>query len=386
MRNFIYLIILTALIGFNFSCRNRETPVPDAAPIAAPGTVTFTQSQLQEAGLSFGTIENKKLSHDFPARGKLVLPPGNKATVSTVSGGTVISILVRRGNRVSQGQVLAYITDPDLVLLQQDYLSASAQKEYMEKEYERQHALSLQEVNSTKTFQKTEADLKEVKARAEGMAVRLRQAGINPSEINSSGIMEKVAIRSPISGAVEKVLVNLGQYLSPETPLFEVVDTRRLILEMAVFEKDILSVKEGQRVTFELGITGEKSFEAKVSSIGSVVSEDARVVGVLAEFPNEGRLLPGMFASAKIHAGEDMYKALPEDAVLTRSEEEQYIFYTLDDPSSASIGFHKVLVKTGFREDGWVQIECESPLPEGALVVVKGVYYVWAEMEKSAEE
>jgi cobalt-zinc-cadmium efflux system membrane fusion protein len=386
MKTLAYLFVLAATISLTFSCRNREIPVEDTAPVPAPGTVAFTQDQIKEAGLSFGTIQEKQLSHDFPARGKLVLPPGSKATVTTVTGGTLVSIQTQRGNKVAKGQALAYISDPELVILQQDYLSALAQKAYMEKEYERQAALNREEVNSAKVFQKTEAELKELQARTDGLAVRLRQAGINPSELLSSGIQEKVAVRSPVSGKVESVLADLGQYVGPETPLFEVVDTRRLLLEMAVFEKDVLSVREGQRVTFELGITGDRSFEAKVSSIGSVVSEDARVVGVLAEFVNEGQLLPGMFASAKIHAGEDLYMALPEEAVLTRSEEEQYIFYTLDDPSSASIGFHKVLVKTGFREDGWVQIECESPLPEGALVVVKGVYYVWAEMEKSAEE
>ena len=377
------LVLGTAMMMV--SCSRDPQALQEEPARADEGTVILTPEQQAQAGLAYGSIEEKMLSSDFPARGKLILPPANHALVTSVSGGIIHDILVVPGQQVSTGQVLAYIKDPELIRLQQDYLEARAALGFQEKEVERQRLLGKEEVNAAKVLQKAESELASLKARTEGLQASLRLAGIDPTSL-SQGLTERIPLRSRIPGRVEKIMASLGQHLSVETPVFEIVDARRLYLEMAVFEKDILTVRTGQRVTFDLGSANEKEYEARVLSIGSVVQDEARVVSVLAEFVNEEGLMPGMFAAAKIHAGENLYRALPEEAILTRTDQEQYLFYTLDTPGKGDMTFHRLAVSTGFREDGWAQVECASPLPEGARVVVKGVYYVWAEMEKNAEE
>ena len=48
------------------------------------------------------------------------------------------SLKVMPGQAVARGQVIAFIDNPEYIDLQQTYLDASAQTEYLEKEYKRQ--------------------------------------------------------------------------------------------------------------------------------------------------------------------------------------------------------------------------------------------------------
>lgn len=387
MRKIQTIVLFTALLGIAglSSCKGEPEKIMESEAVVHSG-VSLGGEQLVNAHLSFGVLEDKLLSSDFPARGKLVLPPERKALVNSLYSGIVKSIEVRSGALVNPGSVLAYVSSPEIIQLQQEYLSVSARLSFLKNEFDRQSALNNEEVNATKVMQRAESEFLEARALQSTLAARLKLAGLDPAKVDDLHLTEVIAIKSPIYGKVEKVNIVIGQSLREEMPSFEIVDTRKLYVEIAVFEKDILSVAKGQRISFELSNLDETEYEANVISIGSVVENDARVVSILAEFNNTAGLLPGMFAAAKIHAGEKHYKALPEDAVMIRSEDEKFIFYTLNDSADTEMVFQKAMVETGFREDGWVQIISSDPLPAGAMVVFSGVYYIWGEMEKQLEE
>lgn len=379
----IKVFVVSTLLLSSCASQTEETTATD---ITVSDGLELDAVLLNNAGLQFGQVEDRLLSSDVPARGELVLPPGKHAFVNSMIPGMVSKILVIPGQRVSRGQMLAYLSGPELLKLQQDYLSAHARLQYLEQEYLRQDKLKEDGVNAIKAFQQAKADYGTAVAEEAGLSSRLAQVGIKSDAILKEGPQDQIGLRSPISGKVEQVFMALGQQLMPEDPLFEIIDTRELLLQISVFEKDILSIEEGQRVSFQLGNQENKEYEAEIISVGSTVNDKARVVNVFAQFDNDAGLLPGMFASAKIHAGEEVFPSLPEDAIITRSEDEQFIYYTLDDTNGESLSFNELPVKTGYREEGWVQVSFDNPPPKGAKIVVEGAYYIWAEFQKSMEE
>ena len=90
--------------------------------------------------------------------GVIMVSPQQNATVSLTMGGKVHSLKVMPGQAVARGQVIASIDNPEYIDLQQTYLDAFAQTEYLEKEYKRQSDLSANDASSQKKMQQSKAE------------------------------------------------------------------------------------------------------------------------------------------------------------------------------------------------------------------------------------
>lgn len=84
--------------------------------------------------------------------GIMVVPPQRQATVTLTMGGTVHATTLLPGDYVKKGSVIVSLENPDFITLQQTYLDAHAQTEYLEAEYKRQQRLSRARSGLAKTF------------------------------------------------------------------------------------------------------------------------------------------------------------------------------------------------------------------------------------------
>lgn len=109
---------------------------------------------------------------------------------------------------------------------------------------------------------------------------------------------EPLALRAPVSGVVVSRAVSLGQWVSAEQELFQVVDPKRLWLWLNLYENDFPKVRLGMLVRLpELGCEGRISYLAPQLEPGS------RTQPVRVEIENPGQLRIGMFSKAEILLG-----------------------------------------------------------------------------------
>ncbi len=381
------ILSILSLAAFLFSCSSREASIEESSVRNEPQGVSFTPDQVKEAGIVFGHFVEAELSHDVFAKGRLQLPNDRMAEANTFLGGMVSRIYIHHGAEVKKGQAICKLTHPDIIQLQQDYLNAKYELEVATQQYERQKKLVKEDIASKKNFQMAERDYLKAKTDFDALEMNARLAGFSMDALNKGEITDHLDIVSPIQGKVNKISVNLGQYVSPGESVAEIVDKSDLHVEMMVFEKDIPFIKPGQRVTLTLSNISDQVLEGKVFTVGSTMEETARTIPVLAhlnEMPPDA--YPGMFISATIHTGESMFSALPEDAIIAEREGEYYVFYTTDDITSTGIiRFDKVRVNPGLIEDGYASMEVLDPLPENASIVVAGGYYIRSVMVRSIE-
>jgi len=71
----------------------------------------------------------------------LEIPPKYRAKVTAMINGSVTKILVKQGDMIRQGDTLAFISHPDIIQLQQDFLETQSQLTFSEKDYLRQKNL-----------------------------------------------------------------------------------------------------------------------------------------------------------------------------------------------------------------------------------------------------
>ena len=350
--------------------------------------VHLSEQQFQALGLKVDTIPVRNVGSYVEANGQLEVPPQNEAAITAIIGANITSIEVIEGDKVNKGQVLAYLSHPDLIHLQTDYMNYWNQLQYLEKEYERQSKLYDEKVGSGKELQKTKADYQSARGMVKGFEAQLRLMGMNLDKVQEGEIYEQVAVISPLDGHVRSVEVKTGQYVQPQTEMFEVVNIEHIHADLMVFEKDVHKVKEGQKVRFSVESLPGKQMEAVIYAVGKSFEQDPKAIHLHAEIENkEGLLLPGMYVRGQILSEDDSGFALPE-AGIVREDEKHFIFtaHMENDNGTTEWVFKSVEVAIGSKEGGWVQIKLLESLPKGSRIAWNSAYYIIAEMKKGEAE
>ncbi|WP_229240909.1 efflux RND transporter periplasmic adaptor subunit [Dyadobacter sp. SG02] len=374
---------LALFLGIAACKPGKEKEAAEAGAHAEEETshVELTAAQYQTAGIETGGFAVRKLSGTVAANGVIDIPPQNLVSISAPLGGFVRKSELLQGMKVQKGEVLAVIENPDFIPIQQDYLETRSKLEYAEQEYQRQSDLAKENVNAQKTLQQSTSELKVLRARLAGLKERVRTAGVDLAGLEKGSITSTASIRSPISGSVTVVNVNLGKYVNPTDVMFEIVDTDHLHVELSVFEQDIPKVKLGQLVRFRVSNNPGREDLAKVYLINQKINDD-RTVRVHCHLENEEHgLLPQNFVKAVIETGANPVNALPDEAVVD-FEGKSYVF--VKDPKGER-SFEMVEITKGISENGFTEVKMPASSGQSPQFVLKGAYALLSKLKNSEE-
>ncbi len=346
--------------------------------------VMLTAKQFDALQMEIDTLNMRNMSGYVEANGQLEVPPQNEATVTTVVGANVVSIEVIEGDKVRKGQTVAYLSHPNIIQKQTDYLDAFSNSQFLKKEYERQKTLYDAGVGSGANFQKAEAEYQASRSRVNGLEAQLQQLSISASGVRNGTIYQRVALRSPIAGFVEKVAIKTGQYVEPQTDLMEIVDTHHVHADLMVFEKDVYKVKEGQKVIFNLQSIPGKELTAEIYSVGKTFEQNPKAIHVHAEIENkEGNLIPGMYIQGRIQTENAQTIAMPEAAIAADGER---FFVFSAEKEGEDWSFKPIEVTKGTHDGDWIAVDFLSEQEPNTKYAYNNGYYLMAEMKKGESE
>ncbi len=300
MKTILISVAVLLMTACHTSTPEKERIEPEAQPeTAEPGGETSETDTDTAAGDAVTSATAMPNHSSF--NGTMIVPPQRHATVTLTMGGTVHSTNLLPGDYVRKGAVLATLENPDFINLQQSYLDAHAQVEYLEAEYHRQERLSSQEAASQKRFQQSKADYLSMKSRLEAAAAQLTILGVSPADLLQAGIRPYLEVKSPLNGYVSGMTINLGKYLEAGEPVCEVIDKAETLLCLTAYEKDLDDLTPGSRVQFRVNGMGKETFEATLLSIGQQVDAVNRSLEVYARVKgNNARFRPGMYVTARV--------------------------------------------------------------------------------------
>lgn len=350
--------------------------------------VHFSEQQFESLAMKVNQLTKRNISSYVEANGQLEVPPQNEATVTAIIGANVSSIEVIEGDKIRKGQVLAYLSHPDLIKIQTDYVSNWNELQYLETEYQRQQKLYDEKIVSGKEFQKTKSDYQSKVALVNGFEAQLKNMGLNLNKLQQSEIYNRVPLTSPIDGYVRLVEVKTGQFVQPQTELFEIVNNEHIHADFMVFEKDMHKVKKGQKIKFISESAPDKELTATIHSVGKAFEQDPKAIHLHAEIENkEGLLIPGMYVRGRIMTTATENYALPEAGVVR--EGDKYFIFTAEqekDNGKTEWAFKPIEVIVGANDDGWVEIKLLKPLKKGVQIAWNNAYYLMADMKKGEAE
>jgi len=373
-KNTFVVVWMMGIVTFLSSCSSDSQAIEISTNDTKNNRYELTSAQFKSSEMKLGKLEMREFNNVVQTNGIIDVPAPNRASISPYFGGYVKEINLLTGQRVKKGQVLFTIENPEFVQMQQDFLEAKGELVYLSADYERQKSLSKDNVTSQKNFLKAQSDYTVTKVRVESLRKKLELMNINPNALTINNIRTKINVISPIDGYVTKMEVIRGAYLNPMENAVTVVNTDHLHLELNIFEKDITSVKVGQKIRFKLQEEGNQQYEAVVHLIDKSIDEKKRTIGVHGHFLDESllsRLNPGMYVEAQIETTSEEKLSLPQEA-LVEIEDKYYVLMKIK--TTKAYAFVKKRIKTGATKNGFVAITNANDFPEDAQFLVEGAY------------
>ena len=352
------------------------------------GVVEISDKQAGTIGLEISPLEQRSLGNTIKVTGQLDLFPQDRANISPFVGGNVRSINVIEGDKVSKGQILAYLEHPDIISMQQEFQEKNDELVFLKQDFERKQTLYDKGVSSGKEFQMAQSKFRSTTSSVNALKSKLRLLGMNTDKIAEGQIFSAVPITTPIGGYVDDVMVNLGDYIAPQTKIFTVSDNSKVHVDLKVYEKDISKVKLGQQIFFTVASKPNELLKAKVHSLGKTFETDPKALHVHADMENKNSdLLPGMYVEGRIVQGEKIGYAVPEEAIIKEGEQ-SFIFIFDDDGEKEEdrMKYKMIPVSTGITDLGFVEINLPADIPKDIKVVTKGAYTLSSEMVKGELE
>ncbi|MBP7318388.1 MAG: efflux RND transporter periplasmic adaptor subunit, partial [Flavobacterium sp.] len=159
----------------------------------------------------------------------------------------------------------------------------------------------------------------------------------------------------------------------PSDVILEIVDKDHLHLELAVFEKDILNVKTGQKINFRVPEASKEVFNAEVYLVGKSIEGNNRTINVRGRLDDsiKQKLLTGMFVEAEIIVDSKKGLAIPSEALLTENNKN---FVLLLENEKNGYSFKKVSVTVGEKSEKFVEIIPNTIINASSKILTKGVF------------
>lgn len=267
--------------------------------------------------------------------------------------GTLVSLNVKAGQRVTKGQILGRIDDAGL---SQQVASLENQYSFAKTTFERQKNLWDQKIGSE--IQYLQAQTQMISA----------QRGV--AQIKAQ--LAKTEIRAPFTGTIDDVFVEKGQVVAPSPQgLMRIVNLSNMYVSTSVPESYIGKLKVGTQVDVLLSSLG-KTYKGKVRQIGNFVNPTNRSFSIEVGVPNPENLLrPNQIANLKItdYVSQNAV-VIPTNVIQEDGSKNKYVFIVTNSNGKTGIA-KKVLVKTGKSSENLTEIL--SGLSADDIVVSEGV-------------
>jgi len=292
-----------------------------------------------------------------------------EAVVTSRHSGTLATLQVRRGEKVSAGQTLAEVESQSL---RSSLEMAEASLKQAEDAYAR-----ASKVHSDGGV----ADVKMVE-----IETKLSQSKAAVAAARQS--LEECTLKAPFGGFAAEVYVSgEGESVSAVQRIVKIVDPERIEVRFAVPESEIGSIRKGEKATIEVAAIGDGAvFSGTIESLGVSASPLSHSYDCTASVSqttsgSSGRrlLLPGMVCKVRLNAVSNSEGAgftVPAEAVQT-GESGRYVWI-----AGADGVVEKRIVKIGGFAGGRGVIVTEG-LSEGEEVIVKGFRKVSSGMKVS---
>jgi RND family efflux transporter MFP subunit len=273
-----------------------------------------SDDQVESLRVSIDTITTGVFEHYIEVQGRI---DGNEniAVSPRNQGGTVTRILVKEGDAVVKGQVLAEL---DAEVLNQQLTDLQNKLEFVTDIYHRQKALWDQQIGSEVQYLKTKNDMETVENGIQTLREQIKMS----------------VISAPISGTVEDIPIKVGQLASPASPVpaFRIVNFSKVKALAEVGEAYTAKVQTGDMVKIYLPDLNQEITQ-QITFASKYINPTNRTFLVESSFTSPGiRFRANMIAVLRIKDySNPIAIAIPQNFIQNSRDEGQFVFVAAEE-------------------------------------------------------
>lgn len=275
-----------------------------------------------------------------------VVEPWVKLEVLTEVSGKVMKKHLEEGSSVRKGDVICQLDVRDY---QNSYNSIEASYDAAEASLKRLKELHKGQLTTRSQLDEANAQVGQLKA------------ALDTAKLN----IERCTIRAPISGVINRLRIEEGQYLNSADPVAEILQIDRVKVRVGIPESDIDAVRKLKNFDVKIAALNHRVFSGKLFFLSKTADPLARLYDLVLELQNtENEILPDMFVRVEIVKKEVQESlSIPLYAVINQNNNN--VVYVAEEgvakPRDVEIGI----------QEGW-RAEIIEGLASGDDVIVVG--------------
>lgn len=293
MKKIIISIVVVALTGVGIAYKLNKNKEENASKVAV---VSQGETRIPVKAI---TVKKETVNIDFLVNGKLAA--NQDLTLISEVNGRVVSLKVKEGDRVTQGQVLAVVESTYSSL---DLQNATEALQKLKVDQERLN-------KALKTGGVTQAQVDEINLGVKNAEIQVAQARKRVSD---------ASIKAPISGIVNARYVEVGSFVGAGSQVFNIVDVSSLKLKVSANERQVVQLAVGSKVNVSVPVFQNETFSGTISFIAPKADNSMNypLEIKLENNKTKNMLKAGMYAAAKFEFGEQKpIIAIPRAAFVT---------------------------------------------------------------------
>lgn len=365
--SFLSLIVSIALLFFLAGCsqKQREEPEAEVKEASSAPVIVLSNEAQKIAGIKIERAQFRTVPLKIRAMGEVSFNQKRFSNISSRVSGRVEEVFVFPADKAKKGQSLLSVYSPDFLSSQAEFIQAKERLNRAIKggdEEERRAAQSLFDSarNKLLLLDVTQKELTELE------------------ETRSTKLF--LSVRAPFDGSIIESSVVCGDFIEFGQSLFKISDLSFLWVNVNIYEKDLLRVRQGCGASIRVAAFPDEKFKGELALISDVVDEKTRTVKGRVEVSNkQGKLRPGMFAEVDLVSSlESKALFIPEWAV-HNIKEKKVVFIPAGENS-----FSVKEIATGSKVNGFVEVI--EGLKEGDVFVTEGSFLLKSELLKKTLE
>lgn len=274
----------------------------------------------------------------------------NTAMISPETSGHLQTLTVRKGQRVTAGQVVARLSTN---VIERNMEEVKTSLELAETVYERQKRLWAQEIGSEIQYLEAKNNLKSLQNRLKTLESQ----------------KELAVMRAPIDGYVDETFVKEGELVMPGSPVMAIINLGELYINTDVSEAFLPYVKEGEPVLLRFPAWPDVNLEVPVHRVGHVINPENRSFRMQLRIQNQqNRYKPNMMANVSIrsHSIDD---AIVVPTMLIGYDTQGHFVFTAKERNGVMVSA-KTYIERGPDAEGKTLVK--SGLTTGDLLIKQG--------------
>jgi len=254
--------------------------------------------------------------------------------------GILKEVLVKEGQQVKKGQILAVIDDGGLA---QQVLLSQTNEQLAKTTFERQKRLWNEKIGSEIQFLQAKASYTSQKNATNQLKQQLK----------------KFTVYAPFSGIIDDIFKEKGTVVAPgqRSELFRVINLSNMYIETDVPENYITSITKGKKVEVNFPILG-KIVNSKIRQVGNFINPTNRSFKIEVGVPNQDLdIKPNLTAKLKLNDYTNIKAILIPQSIISENAEGQQFIYVVKDKKENNLAVaERLVIETGKTQGDFIEV------------------------------